>query len=187
MNNDITNILGIEDSDLIVHCNPASDCRQVIHIEKILVPHYCPECNFKMHSKGVYTRILNHPIRQGNIQVIFKVKQRRWRCTNPECDYVETDSFSFFERYRGNTNLADYLIVESFRDFNLSARQIAQRHHVSDTYALLTFAKYVDMKRLPLTSAICIDEVKLDISSKYKYVLIIQDFRTGEPIDMVIK
>ena len=50
---DITNLLGIKDSDLIVHCEPASDGKQVIHIEKILTPHFCPECNFRLHSKGI--------------------------------------------------------------------------------------------------------------------------------------
>ena len=83
------------------------------------------------------------------------------------------------------TNAIDFLIFDSFRDFNLSASQIAARFNVSDTYAIRVFDRYVDLPRLKLTSALCIDEVDLSIG-RYKYALVIQDFFTGEPVDMVI-
>ena len=67
----------------------------------------------------------------------------------------------------------------------MSAVQIAERFKVSDTYALSVFDRYVNLPRLKLTSAICVDEVHLN-TEKYKYALIIQDFSSGEPIDMVI-
>jgi len=178
--------LGIkDDQNLIITVDPAENGNQLIHIEKKIMIHFCPECNFQMYSKGTYTRYINHPILQNGVRVIFEVKQRRYRCTNPNCGKYVADTFSFFDKYKRNTNIADYLIVEAFRNFNKSARQIAREFNVSDTYALSTFARYVDMKRLPLTQAICIDEVFLNISSKHKYALIIQDFRTGVPIDMV--
>lgn len=41
------------------------------------------------------------------------------------------------------------------------------------------------MDRLPLTDAICIDEVLLDMGEHCKYALIIQDFHTGDPIDLL--
>ena len=82
--------------------------------------------------------------------------------------------------------MTDLLIVQSFKDASLSASQIAKRFHVSDTYAIYTFQRYVDMRRNPLTTAICIDEVHLAISKVCKYALVIQDFATGEPIDLVI-
>lgn len=44
---------------------------------------------------------------------------------------------------------------------------------------------YVKMDRLPLTGAICIDEVFLDMDEYCKYALIIQDFHTGDPIDLL--
>jgi transposase len=57
---------------------------------------------------------------------------------------------------------------------------------VSDTHAITTFARYVDMKRRPLTEILCIDEVHVGSSKKCNYALIIQDFLTGEPIDMAL-
>lgn len=41
------------------------------------------------------------------------------------------------------------------------------------------------MDRLPLTDAICIDEVFLDMDEHCKYALVIQDFHTGNPIDLL--
>ena len=96
-----------------------------------------------------------------------------------------SDSFPFVDRNRRVTNAIDLLILDSFRDFNLSASQIAIRFNVSDTYAIRVFDRYVDLPRLKLTSALCIDEVDLSIG-RYKYALVIQDFFTGESVDMVI-
>lgn len=41
------------------------------------------------------------------------------------------------------------------------------------------------MDRLPLTDAISIDEVFLDMDEYCKYALLIQDFHTGDPIDLL--
>ena len=41
------------------------------------------------------------------------------------------------------------------------------------------------MKRLPLTDAISVDEVYLDMDKSCKYALVIQDFYTGDPIDII--
>ena len=64
-------------------------------------------------------------------------------------------------------------------------RSIAARFHVSDTYVHEVFDRYVKMDRLPLTDAICIDEVFLDMDEHCKYALVIQDFHTGDPIDLL--
>ena len=41
------------------------------------------------------------------------------------------------------------------------------------------------MHRRPLTEAICIDEVHVEVSKVCNYALVIQNFITGEPIDMI--
>ena len=115
----------------------------------------------------------------------LKIIKRRWQCTNPDCKAIESDEFSFVDKYRRNTNMSDLLIVNAFRNPSLSAREIARRYSASDTHAITTFARYVDMPRRQLTEIISVDEVHLNISKKYKYALIIQDFETGEPLDMI--
>lgn len=56
---------------------------------------------------------------------------------------------------------------------------------MSDTQVLNIFNRYVKLERLPLTDIISIDEVftNMDVSSKYS--LAIQDFYTGDPIDLL--
>ena len=77
------------------------------------------------------------------------------------------------------------LIINAFRDLSASATSIAERFHVSDTYALDTFDKYVRLDRLPLSDIISIDEVHIEMDEYCKYALVIQDFYTGEPIDLL--
>lgn len=175
-----------DSSDLITKILPSDASTVVLQLEKPIAAKFCPFCNFRMHSKGVYERTVKHPLLQDGRLLILKLKQRKWKCTNPECGYFEKDEFSFVSKNKRVTDATDLLIVEAFKDFNLSARQIAARFHVTDTYALTTFDRYVDIPRSKLPFALCIDEVHLNILSRYKYALILQDFTTGEPIDMVV-
>ena len=182
----IIKYLNFEDDGLEVLDQRVEKGKRILTIQKKPVTHFCPVCSCRMHSKGISPRTINHPVMQDGLQLILIVNQRRWQCTNAACKNIITDEFSFVERYKRNTKLADILIVDAFRDPNMTAAQIARKFSVSDTYALTTFSKYVDMHRRQLTEAICIDEVHVDISKVCNYALVIQDFVTGEPIDMVV-
>lgn len=186
MNNDIIDILNLKDSNIEVTSISSHGNVREITLEKKRTTHYCPNCNFIMHSLGIYVRTVNHPILQDGFVIKLNVKQRRWRCSNVNCRHIITDRFAFLEKRKRSTNITDIMIVQAFKDPNLSAAQIARQYNVSDTYAIYTFQRYVDMKRRDLTNAICIDEVHLNISKVCKYALVIQDFATGEPIDLVI-
>lgn len=48
-----------------------------------------------------------------------------------------------------------------------------------------TFDKYVKLDRLPLSDILSIDEVYLELDEHCKYALVIQDFYTGNPIDLL--
>ena len=89
-----------------------------------------------MHSKGVYIRTVNHQILQDGRKLVLKLHQHKWKCQNTECGHLVSDSFPFVGKNRRVTNAIDFLIVDSFRDFNLSASQIAAQFNVSDTYAI---------------------------------------------------
>lgn len=186
MNNDITKLLSIKDAGINVLSIKEAHGIRFITIEKEAGMHFCNACGCRMHSKGIYKRTVNHPVMQDGLQLKLIVHQRRWQCTNPDCRQIETDEFSFIDPYRRNTNFSDLLIVEAFRNSFSSASEIARRYGVSDTHAITTFSRYVDMPRRNLTEAICIDEVHLNISKICNYALIIQDFVSGEPLDMII-
>lgn len=183
--NSITELLDLEDTEIIISDISISGQTKIITIETPPVAHFCPSCGFKMHSRGVKKRTIKHPILQDTYSLILVLKQRRWRCTNTDCLYDVSESFKFVSKQRRTTNATDMLIVDAYRNLLDSSVEIAKRFHVSDTYAHEVFDKYVKLDRLPLTDAVSVDEVFLDMDDNCKYALVIQDFHTGDPIDLL--
>ena len=183
--NSITELLNLEDSDIFISDITIQGTTKFLTLETRLYSHFCPSCGFRMHSKGIKKRTIKHPILQDNYALILILKQRRWKCTNPECNYDISDTFRFVNKRRRTTNATDMLIVYAYRNLMETTSSIATRFHVSDTHAHEVFDRYVKMDRLSLTDAICIDEVYLDMDEYCKYALIIQDFHTGDPIDLL--
>jgi len=181
-----TKLLGIEDDSIRILSVKTHDKFKDIFIERLYEPQYCPFCHFRMYPKGIRQRTVNHPVMQDGFALRIIIKQRRFKCQNKDCGYLMQEQFSFVDKRRRNTNTTDLMIVNAFRDYNLSVRQIAKRFNVSDTYAYYTFLRYVDMKRRSLPEALCIDEVYLGISNNKKYALVLQDFQNNEPVDLVI-
>ena len=183
--NSITELLDLEDADIFISDISILGTQKILTLETRPETHFCPICGFKMHSRGLKTRTINHPVLQDTYELVLKLKQRRWRCTNPQCAYTTNETFNFVNKRRRNTNATDMLIIQSFRDLSVSASSIADKFNVSDTYVLDTFDRYVKMDRLPLTDIISIDEVFLELDEHCKYALVIQDFYTGNPIDLL--
>lgn len=183
--NNIIELLNIKDPDVIFKEYQNENGIKSITVEKICSMHYCPMCNARMYSKGIKERVINHPMLQDGFKLHIILKQRRWKCTNPACQYTFNDNFNFIEPRKRNTNMTDFLILDAFRDINTTAAQIGRKFHVSDTHALKVFDKYVDMNRLKLGTALSIDEVHMEIPGECDYALILLDFTTREPIDIV--
>ena len=183
--NSITELLDLEDSEIIISDISIQGQIKTITIETFPVAHFCPSCGFKMHSRGVKERTINHPILQDNYSLKLILKQRRWRCTNPECRYDCSESFKFVSKQKRSTNATDMLIVDAYKNLMDTSTTIASRFNVSDTYAHSVFDKYVKLDRLELTDAISVDEVHLELDDHCKYALVIQDFHTGDPIDLL--
>lgn len=183
--NDITELLALEDPNAFVSDIQTVGNRKTITLETHPDRHFCPKCGFRMYSRGIKSRTINHPIMQDVFIVTIILKQRRWRCSNKSCLFECNESFNFVKKHRRNTNASELLIIEAFRDLSRSATAIANQFHVSDTYVLDVFDKYVRMPRLSLTDAISVDEVHIEMDDHCKYALVIQDFHTGEPIDIL--
>lgn len=183
--NSIIDLLDLEDPDVFVSDVKIDGQTKIVTLETHPAQHFCPQCGFRMHSRGIKQRKINHPVLQDSYRLQLLLKQRRWRCTNPECLYEMNENFRFVNKYRRNTNATDLLIVEAFRDLNITAAAVARKFNLSDTQVLDVFDRYVKLDRLPLTDAISVDEVHVDMDRNCKYALIIQDFYTGEPIDML--
>lgn len=183
--NSITELLDLEDCDIFISNTQIEGTRKTLTLETHPGAAYCPCCGFRMHSRGIKKRTINHPILQDGYELFLILKQRRWRCTNPECRYETNESFRFVNKSRRSTNATDMMIVQSFRDLSVSASAIAKRFNVSDTHVLDVFDRYVKLNRLPLPDVISVDEVYIDMDDYCKYALVIQDFYTGDPIDLL--
>lgn len=183
--NSITELLNLEDTNIFISDISIQGTTKTLTLETRPCAHFCPSCGFKMHSRGIKKRTIRHPVLQDTYELVLVLKQRRWRCTNPDCRYDISDSFRFVNKSRRTTNATDMLIIDAYRNLMESSSSIAARFHVSDSHVYEVFDRYVRMDRLPLTDAISIDEVFLDMDEHCKYALVIQDFHTGDPIDLL--
>lgn len=145
----------------------------------------CPLCGSKLYSKGKFQRHPNNQVLQDGYTLDLTLIGRRWKCSNPDCDYTCSDQFAFVQKRKRTTNIIIYNILFEFKDINLSCKQIAKKYHVSDTYAHQLFMKYIDLPRKELTPYICIDEVYLNLGNECKYALVIMNFITGEILDII--
>lgn len=98
--NSITELLDLEDSDVFISDITIQGTTKFLTIETRLCAHYCPSCGFKMHSRGIKKRTIKHPILQDNYELVLILKQRRWKCTNPDCGYDISDTFKFVNKRR---------------------------------------------------------------------------------------
>ena len=183
--NSITELLDLEDIDISITDIRIEGRKKFLSLETKLEAHFCPCCGFKMYSRGIKRRKISHPLLQDGYELILVLNQRRWRCTNPDCGYVTNDTFRFVNHRRRTTNASDMLIVLAFRNLDDSAVSIARRFKTSDTHVLEVFDKYVKLDRLPLTDILSVDEVHTDMEKDCKYALVLQDFHTGDPIDLL--
>jgi predicted RNA-binding Zn-ribbon protein involved in translation (DUF1610 family) len=114
--NSITDLLDLEDSEIIISDISIQGQTKTLTIETAPSLHFCPQCGFRMHSRGVKKRTINHPILQDTYFLVLILKQRRWRCTNPECGYDISESFKFVDKQKRSTNATDMLIVSAYSD-----------------------------------------------------------------------
>ena len=101
---------------------------------------YCPRCGSRMHSKGFYTRKLNHPVLQDSTKFYMIVKQRKWHCD--ECNLYMNDSFPFLDRYAHSTTITPLLILNEFKHLDQRTAAIAERFNISDTRVFNTSQNY---------------------------------------------
>lgn len=185
MNKDIIKLLNLEDDCIVKSIDITNSNTKTITLEKVSKEFFCPLCNTRMHSKGVRPRKVKHQMIMDGYQLELKLLCRRYQCTNPLCSHMEVDSFNFVDKYRRVTNTTDFLIVESFRDHTLTFSAIARKFHVSPSYVHSVFKRYIHMERLPLSEILSIDEVYIKDGRNGKYALVLHDFVSAQPIDLV--
>ena len=172
--NNITNLLNIEDKDLIVLDQRIEGDTKFLELIKVLSPQYCPCCGSKMNSRGIYPRKVNHSMLVDGYKLVIILHERKWLCTNNDCRHYQYDDFIFVDRYKRQSNLLPFLIINNLKDYNKTCAEVARMLNVSDTYVRNIFMSYIDPKRLELPEVIAIDEVFLDIDYKTRYACVLR-------------
>lgn len=185
MKDNIIALFNLKGPNIKINVLEYNNSKITLSITKNLQRTFCPLCHNVMHSKGIYKQTVNHPILQDGRRIVLEINQRRWKCTNSLCQHQINDEFSFIDKYKQSTNVTDILIVEEFRNYNNSVSDIASKFDVSDSHVIEVFSRYVDMKRETLPEVISIDEVHVNILPEGEYALMILNFITGEPIDIL--
>ena len=140
----ILSLLDIQnDGSIVIEGIEVIDNIKFVHISKKLEPVYCPKCMCRMHSKGIYTRKVNHHIMQDTMKLFLMVKQRKWYCKH--CGLYLNDQFAFLERYSHSSNIVHLLILEMMKDLSVSAAYVARQFHISDTQVHDIFNAYVNL------------------------------------------
>lgn len=181
----IIKIINIEDEDILVVDSFIEDNTKFLVIQKKLTEHYCPSCNSIMHSKGFYQRKVNHSMLQDGFKLMIILNQRKFRCTNPDCNTYKNEEFTFVQAYKRQSNLIPFMIMNALKDPHITLAQAARAFNISDTEVHKIFMSYIDVKRLPLPEILVIDEVFLDIDYKTKFACVLLDFKTGEIVDIL--
>ena len=60
--NSITNLLDLEDTDIEITDIQIQGQTKTLTLSTPPVPHFCPSCGFRMYSRGIKKRTINHPI-----------------------------------------------------------------------------------------------------------------------------
>ena len=119
--NSITDLLDLEDNDVIIKNIKIQGQTKILTLETPPTAHFCPVCGFRMYSRGVKERTINHPILQDNYSLVLILKQRRWRCINQDCRYSTNESFKFVNKSRRMSNATEMLIVSAYKDLMTSS------------------------------------------------------------------
>jgi transposase len=69
--NRITELLDLEDSDIVVSDIRVEGRQKTLTLETPPAVHYCPQCGFRMHSRGIKMRRISHPILQDGYELLL--------------------------------------------------------------------------------------------------------------------
>ena len=188
MNNGIKEFLDLKESDDVEVVEVITDDVNLIKtvvMEKRYEPKFCPVCNYRMYSKGIYVRTLMHPILNDGYKPVIKLRQRKYQCTNAECNTYINDEFLFAQRNKRTTNVTPYLVLDDLKDITVSVAHVSRIRNISETWIHQIVMSYLKFERLPLGEALCIDEVFLDIGKDARYCVVLRDFLTGNIIDVL--
>ncbi len=143
----------------------------------------CLNCGtYTEKVKEYRTRKIIHNIYH-NESCIVLYHQRRFIC--PKCGKTRMEDNPFTSDDHRISDKTILNILETLKRYNVPFTQAAEMYGISTMGVMKIFDRYVDMKRLPLSKIICLDEIYFSRTRKKKYVLVIINFANRAVLDIL--
>ena len=115
--------------------------------------------------------------------IVLNYHARRYIC--PVCNrtYYERNPFVF--KKQKISTLTVIKILEDLKSPNETFTSVAERYHVSATSVASIFDEHVDMEARKMPHYLSVDEVYAFRSEKSKYVCVLLDYFSQEPVDIL--
>ena len=183
MYDDIINILNLNHSD-VQSCSSKNQNNCISYFITLIRKEFiCPYCLHKLSIKDYHNLTLSHQIMRGyDTHIIYR--KRRYYCPQCKTYHYENNPFTS-QPYSRFTDASQIQIMILLKEHSTTFSMVARQFHTTPTKIINIFDTFGQMKKLPFTEVICIDEFYWNRKSKNKYACAIFDFSTGNIIDII--
>ena len=183
--NDILSLFNLESEDIqdIGYMNTNNMAIVQISLRANYPP--CPDCgNEDVKIKGYELKKINHSILTDR-KCLLHYKARRYVCPVCKHTYYEHNPFVFSSMRISALTVQN--VLKDLKKQTETFTSVGQRYNISPTSAASIFDQHVSLPRLPLPEYMSIDEVYAfhHKGEDSKYVFMMIDFKTGNPIDIL--
>jgi transposase len=183
--NDILSLFNLESEDIqdIGYMNTNNMAIVQISLRANYPP--CPDCgNEDVKIKGYEVKKINHSILTDR-KCLLHYKARRYVCPVCKHTYYEHNPFVFSSMRISALTVQN--VLKDLKKQTETFTSVGQRYNISPTSAASIFDQHVSLPRLPLPEYMSIDEVYAfhHKGEDSKYVFMMIDFKTGNPIDIL--
>lgn len=143
----------------------------------------CPNCGcIHPFTKEYVSKKITHSVLSDR-RCTLVYRARRYKCPICGRTYYEHNPFVFSSMKISSKVV--FNVLDQLKDFNETFSSVARRNFISPTSVCSIFDSHVQLSRKKLPPALCIDEVYAFHSPQSKYVCVLLDFITQEPVDIL--
>lgn len=143
----------------------------------------CPDCGCRnAHIKNYVDKRINYKLLTDRKTTLI-YRARRFICPVCRRTYYEYNPFAFGSQRISRRTVIN--VLTDLKDFNETMSSVARRYDISPTSVASIFDHHVDLSRNRLPEVLSIDENYCFKSDKSRYVCILLDFISQEPVDLL--
>lgn len=180
--NNITKILGLEDTSLKITGHYQEKGVQYIELMRDQYPHRCPNCQTETTYVHDYRiRKITHAAFTSH-KAILLYKRRRYRC--PSCQKRFPEENAFVNKYEKISHYTKLSILNEYPK-SLSFKAIAEKLYISSSTVIRHGEDHINPNRMTLPEVLSIDEFKNLRKKNRKYACLLVDPVNKHVIDVI--